>query len=642
MVSPSLRGLAASAYLIASIALSTAAPIRKKDACGILGATNATDITYDLVAACYKAIPFDSTIASETTGSVVDIFNDYYVFRDSALTPDLQMPFTSAPVDIVKVLETIGSTNYARDLDFHTDIALAIASLHDAHASYNVDCYSAYLFEQPLVLYAPVINGQQSVRVLNDFLGRDISDCEITTIDGNPALPHLQDFADSLSLSKDAGARLNAAIGSQVYDASKNDFVYNSGQFSQRAALPENPTITYELQCSNSASTMTIKDRWYVWPNTQVKFDSVHSYLKNVCKTTPPKNGTPSKRELSSPVKKRSTPAFKKSSFYDAASATIPPKRTSDLSNAEMLGAGNATAFYQLQNPSDVGVIVVHTMDVDYEWNELTFIADGLSEFNRRNISKIIFDFQNNGGGSVDFASTIVQLFFPNTGPLDKILPQDLRVDASIQAVSKRVFNTTGSLYDATNYVDFATKERYTSDGLFLNPVTITRNGRSTLFTEHTGISTTDLQDSAYTKFIQDFPWTNNAANIRILSDGRCGSSCALTTNYLHDLYDVSTYSIGGIRGEELSFFSFAGGAVSDLTTVIGVYNSGDVPSPLSPLPYNGDLRFPLVEVYARNSDVPLEYDYSKYPADTHLNFDSENARSRDVMWTQVAANAWS
>ncbi|KAF9165407.1 hypothetical protein BGX20_000615 [Mortierella sp. AD010] len=616
MVSPSLRGLAASAYLIALIALSAAAPIRKKDACGILGATNTTDLTYDIVAACYKAIPFDSTIASETIGSVVDIFNDYYVFRDSALTPDLQMPFTSAPVDIVKVLEKIGSTSYTRDFDFHTDIALATASLHDAHVDY-------------------------SVRVLIDFLGRNISDCEVTTINGNAALPYLQNFADSLSLSKDAGARLNAAVGSMVYDASQNDFLYNSGQFSQSGALPKNPNITYELQCSNSPSTMTITDYWYVRPNYQVKFDSVDSYLKNVCKT-PSKNGTPSKRELSSLVKKRSTPVFKKSSLYDAASGIVPPKRTADLSNAEKLGTGNATVFYQLQNPSDVGVIVVHTMEVEYEGNELTFIAEGLSEFKRRNITKIIFDFQNNGGGSVDFASTIVQLFFPNTGPLDKILPQDLRVDASIQAVSKRVFNTTGNLYDAASYVDFATKERYTSDELFLNPVTITRNGRSSLFTNYTGILTTDLQDSAYTRFVQDFPWTNNAVNIRILSDGRCGSSCALTTNYLHDLYGVSTYSIGGIQGEELSFFSFAGGAVSDLTTVIEVYNLGNVTSPLNPLPYYGDLRFPLVEVYARNSDVPLEYDYSKYPADTHLNFDSENARSRDVMWAQVAADAWS
>ncbi|KAF9355168.1 hypothetical protein BGX26_006904 [Mortierella sp. AD094] len=640
MVSLSLRSLIASASLIASITLSTAAPTPRRDACGILAATNATDITYNQVAACYKAIPFDATTASATLKSVYNLFNDYYVFRDSALTPDLQSPFSSAPVDIVKVLETIGSTKYTNDYSFHTDISLAIASLHDAHAGYNVNCYNAYVFLQPLALYAPVINGQQSLRVLHDFAGRNVVDCEVTTIEGNPALPYIQKFADSLSLSKDAGARLNQAIAKQIYSTSSSDFIIDSGDFSERVTLPEKPTVTYQLKCSNSSSTTTIVDRWLVQPNTQVSFDSVSSYLNNVCKTAPSTGSPLRTRELSSPIKKPLIPVFKKSTFYDIASASVPPKKTSDdFPNAVKLGVGNATVFYQLKKPSDVGVIVVFTMGVDFEQDELDFITHGLAEFDRRNVTKIIFDFQGNGGGSVDFASTLVQLFFPNKGSLDKILPSDVRVDASIQALSKNVFNTTdGGLYDAAIYVDFATQNTYTTNELFLNTTTITRNGRSTLFTGHTGISTQVLTTPSG---IAGYPWTANAANLRILSDGRCGSSCALSSHYLHGLYNVSTYSIGGIQGQELSFFSFAGGSVSSLDEVIKIYEFGKIKSPLDPLPYNGGVSFPLLEVYARGSDIPLEYDYSKFAADHHINFDSGNARSRDVMWGQVAVDAW-
>ncbi|KAF9997511.1 hypothetical protein BGZ80_001184 [Entomortierella chlamydospora] len=570
MVSPSLRSLVASAYLIASIALSTAAPIHNEDACGILGATDAAVITYDLVAACYNAIPFDANIASDTLESVVKIFNDYYVFRDSALTPDLKMPFTSAPVDIVKELTAIKSKN-------------------------------AYIFDQPLILYAPVIDGQQSIRVLYDRLGRKYSDCEATTIEGVPALLYLQKFADSLDISKDAGARLNDAIGSQVYSSSAKVFGFIPGEFSRRVALPEKPIVSYELQ-------------------------------------SPSKNGTPSKRELYSPVKKRGT--------YDVESATIPPKRTSDLPNAKLLGAGKATVFYQLQNPSSVGIVVVHTLDFDphspddVEEKELECIAHYLSEFNRLKVSKIILDFQNNRGGLVNFASTIVQLFFPNNGPLDKILPQDMRVDKSIQTLSEHVFGKH-KLYDASRFVDFAIQKKYENHELFLNPVTITRNDRSTLFTKHTGLSTEDLQNKSFTKETKDFPWTNNAANIRILSDGRCGSSCALSSYYLHNLYNVLTYSTGGIQGKELSIFSFAGGSVTDLNYLIETYNTGKVSTTLMSLRYKGVLGFPYLEVYAKGSDVPLEYDYSKYAAGTHLNFDPQNARSRDVMWAQVANDAW-
>ncbi|KAF8978465.1 hypothetical protein BGZ46_006447 [Entomortierella lignicola] len=638
MVSFSLRSLIVSATFAASIVLSTAAPV-PQDACGALGALNETNITFDDVAACYNAVPFDSTTASSILQSVYTIFADYYIFRDSALTPDLQAPFTSPPVDILEKLQTIGKTKYTNDISFHTDISNVLSSLHDAHVSYNIDCYGTYFFLQRLNLYAPVINGQQSLRVLHDFGGRGLEDCEVLTIEGKPGLAFIQEFTDSVSLSKDAGVRQNHALASEVFSATSGDFILTAGAFSERNALPEKSSVEYVLQCSNSSSTVTVTDPWRVVASTPANFNSVKSYVNNVCKTPPSTTGSTQKRALSDSKQKSLLPTIRKSVLYDDAASTPPKPSANSTSIVESLGFGNATAFYHLKQQPDTGIVVVFTFEVDDENSELDTVVNALQEFQKRNVTKIIFDFQGNTGGSVDFASTLIQLFFPNKGQFDKVLPSNVRVDKSIQVLTQKVFkNPDAGLYDASTYIDFETKAQYTNDALFLTPVTLTRNGRSALYTELTGLATSVLN---ITDTVSGFPWTNNPNNIRILSDGRCGSSCALATHYLHSLYNVSTYAIGGVQGKELSFFSFAGGSVSSLSAVVKVYELGNVTAPLDPLLYAGDVSFPLLEVFSAGSEVPLEYDYPLYSADHHIDFDSSNARSRGVMWTQVATDAW-
>lgn len=87
--------------------------------------------------------------------------------------------------------------------------------------------------------------------------------------------------------------------------------------------------------------------------------------------------------------------------------------------------------------------------------------------------------------------------------------------------------------------------------------------------------------------------------------------------------------------------FSFAGAAVSDPESIFGYYDSAQLSSPMKPLPYQAIVSLPLLEVYANNSSIPFEYDAAKYAGDVHIDFDSNNARSRDTLWSQVAGLAW-
>jgi hypothetical protein len=148
LITSSLRSVVLSASIATLITFTTAAPappapapspppVSHLDPCGLLGAKDATKITYHDVANCYRAIPFNNANAAVTFSTIHTLFNEFYIFKDSAMVPNLPAPFSSPPTDIIRRLETIGRTNYTSDYQFHDDIRRAINSLYDAHASYS-------------------------------------------------------------------------------------------------------------------------------------------------------------------------------------------------------------------------------------------------------------------------------------------------------------------------------------------------------------------------------------------------------------------------------------------------------------------------------------------------------------------------
>jgi hypothetical protein len=130
-------GLILTVSLATVVAVVTGVPVPTvDDPCAILG-RNKPLATYDVVAACYQNIPFNEDVARSTIQTVSTLFNEFFIFRDAALLPNLPAPFTSPPVDIVAELDRVRSTNYPNDFLFHTDISKAIALLNDAHSLYR-------------------------------------------------------------------------------------------------------------------------------------------------------------------------------------------------------------------------------------------------------------------------------------------------------------------------------------------------------------------------------------------------------------------------------------------------------------------------------------------------------------------------
>ncbi|KAF9917909.1 hypothetical protein FBU30_000465 [Linnemannia zychae] len=667
MVSFSLKGLILSASLATLAVITQAAPIplppspppsspppplppSHLDACGILASTSIRNITHQKVSDCYMSIPFNREAAQATYDSVLNLFNDFYTFRDSALAPTLAAPFSSAPVDIIEKINTVGRGNYTSDYQFHTDLRLALFSLFDAHASYGARCYMSYTFYQDLDLYAPVVNGKQEIRVFADSKHRKYEDCVVRTIDGQDALTHIHTWADKyVYYAKDPGVRLNQALTTQAYVRDDMTFKLDPGEFSMTRRLPERAYVDYELQCGNSTSVIPVRDNWVVLPATEATFHDAASFVENVCLARP--SEPTSAKSLVALVgkyhpevprnEKHVRPQIDEAISADPAlpgTAAIPPD--SSLPGATLIGNANGTVVFQLKDHPQTGVLVVPSHELSVDDDELDNIYNNLMALKANGVTNLIIDMQGNGGGYVVFASRLVQMFFPNTDVLDTALPANLRVPASIEALAQKSFNTSwGDFYRATQFYDMTDKTFYKNNDLFTKPIPSTRYGRTANYSEMTTYlpHSLNVPPELFT-----LPWTNQPDRIRILTDGRCGSSCSQSAIYFTKYKKVKSYAIGGSPGQPLSLSSFPGGAVGELADLPPIFAAANMESPVKPLPYDGTARYTSLEVFFPGSEIALDYDGAVYGADFRLDYTPQNSRNRAVMWNEVAAHAWS
>ncbi|KAF9961971.1 hypothetical protein BGZ72_000594 [Mortierella alpina] len=641
MIRPSVKDLivALSLATLNTLAAPTASG-DSLDACGSLGAKQGIDVTYADVANCYKSIPFDNKNAASTMETVVTLFNDHYIFRDSALTPNLQSPFSSPPIDIIKQLKSIAGKPYANDLAFHTAIYDTLNSLNDGHVEYKVECYRNYKFTQPLLLYAPVVDGKQSILVYIDTLNRGYEDCVVESINGQDAMTYLTQWHSAASWSKDAGVRLNQILATQYFSQEDGGMQVVAGDFAERLRLPEAPYIDYKIQCKGSAKPMALREKWKVVNMTDATtFRDTKEYVANVCLAASSSQANHDGNQVlrSNPPGPRVAERPKRSVFLRFLRTPSLKDATVNLTGADLIMEAKSVIFYRLKDHPKVGVLVVPAHDPSR--NGLQDLVNGLTEFHKRNVTNVIIDLQGNSGGIVAFAYNLVQAFFPNKGQFDISLPMDLRASNSTQKLAAALFeNKWGSPYDAASYINYENKTPYRNADMFTQPVRLTRNGRTDFYSQ-LSISA-PFKEASYPQ-LDSFPWTNKPHSIHILTDGRCGSACALSAHIFSKIMKVPVTAVGGIKDKPLSKFTFAGGVVGDLAGTLERYDRAKVNTSMTPLPYEATIDLPVAEVYAHNGTIPLEYDAAAYTADVHMDFDPKNARNRVTMWGQVAAQAW-
>ncbi|KAF9366778.1 hypothetical protein BGX34_007552 [Mortierella sp. NVP85] len=656
-----------SLLLSAAVAVVCAAPIAPPpahDPCAVLGASladPATTTTMPQVAACYKSIPFDPNQAGVTLDSLYTLYDEFFIFRDSAMTPNLPLPFTQPPVDVLAGINQLRTKKYTTDYDFHADLALLAKSLNDAHVTYLPTCYNSFTFQQQFFLYAPVLNGQQSIRIFQDLTGGNREDCVVTQINGEDATTYLQKWADkNTGFSKDAGVRLNNVLASQQYFPATKTWGPVGGAFAETAVLPEAESLTYNVQCPGKAAE-TVQVKWVVAGVPTTPFTDRASYLRTRC-LTPPKQQAPTHTPGTGPAPapgpgnlikdfgpRHQKPVIENElliKFRDeqnlrqyAEKEFMLKKRGVDVPVHDMDDAtlidGDVTAVYQLKSNVRVGILVVPTMDVTTS-TEIPAVQRRLAMLASAGVTHIIIDTFGNGGGDVAFSSLLASVFFPPAEKLTNAHLARFRDSPAATALAAADLLNRASTYFDPETLGNATTGLPIRTNFFTSPVSFTRNGREAQYTEEffMDYSTRVLGNINY-------PGKNDPTKIVILTDGQCGSACGMTSELFVNKHGVKAVAVGGYHGKDLSMFSFAGASVLGHDAIVDTFEELGVPSVMERLPYRNTVNIGVIEVYSGTDTTPLEYNPLRYVAAHRLDYTPETARSHSRLWAAVAKLAW-
>ncbi|CAG8461650.1 1000_t:CDS:2 [Acaulospora morrowiae] len=583
--------------------------------------------TWENAKACFETFPYDFEIANETINTLKGLFGGFYSFLNQA-KEEPKPGFTFKPIDLLDEFDKLLKKKYEKEFDFWHDVASIIFSLRDAHVGIINLCYDAFIFDQRLSLYSAVIDGKQIIKVFNDIEDPTNVDCQVTEIDGDPALDVIVEFArDKIRTSRDLGVRFNNALASLTLEGGVIKLDSLSRQFSLRSRLPPTPTISYALECPGNVKKNFTR-QWFVSDPRSVRknFTDSASYRKALC-TRPSDN------------KKGST--ISSVSYEDKIFEL-------ELSEGNLTVDAHIARFYTLQ---DFGVVVISTEDIS-SYNislindTLIKLNDGFQDFARKGIKKVVLDLTNNKGGELIVSEYILVLLFPDITPS---FPADQRLtdlnELAISTASDNSSTAVNSKFSMRLRLLAENKKVFTSVQKFFGSNCFTRGGVHGRYSTKYfyDIESIARRNKARVQQGTDpvpLNWTRD--NLIILTNGACGSACATITQILVEKKEIKTVAVGGLLSQpQLSYSSFPGGVIFTSDQLLHELNQiGLNRSTNSLIPDN----FPQLiltsmsidEFYSSTLDnVVLEF--FPRPSDYRLYYDEQSMRDPSKLWIQAA-----
>ncbi|KAF9177875.1 hypothetical protein BGZ51_004238 [Haplosporangium sp. Z 767] len=606
-------------------------------------------IPYAAAKGCYEMFAFNPQTRDDTIQSVRANLESFYVFYDIAESPPYMENSDLGPVDLSASLEALGNTTYVNDYSFHSDLAHMLAKLQDPHTTYKSMCYNQFLFVQPLSTYGVFEDGRQQVKVatvlnnLDPQLDTNLIDCEVTDIDGRPAFEVVTEFARTKSYSKDRGVRLNKAFSYLAHDKIRSFYDrYALGTFAQRSSIPPKATIEYQIDCrskfSSRASAVhdintpphtTIELAWSALDATMAPYEDSQSYRQQFCSDD-------SIRTVKKFVLDSAFP-----DDFDAGRTYLRNGRKKSreiyrgpYASFHMLG-DDITAVFRLGTESPSKIPGQH--NVFY-----SNIDNGFAALEAAGATKLIMDLQSNSGGIICWGRYVLQTLFPFT--VDSPYIYNLRSSRLAQILTAATFRyeqKVASPYEGLG--DPKTGEEVVDESWMIPGTKLP--GREGYFSHQV----TDR----YCPAVDDIKeYSGNVMfepeNIIMLTNGFCGSTCAVLALQLQERYGVRSVAIGGHHGESMAFTSFPGGAVQANNTLwvnriqqifdtLPKYVRTKDLNALLPkqLPANGQLAFTFRQVMsALYPDQVAEY--RRAPSDFRMDYTTARFRMPTVLWEDV------
>jgi hypothetical protein len=238
----------------------------------------------------------------------------------------------------------------------------------DAHLKFEPVCYFAFKYSQQLSLYSVLNNDKQIIKIFEDKIDKNTIDCEVTHIDGRPSIEVVEEFADTLLISRDSGVRFNTALSGVIF-TENGDLVEFPGSipyttFTTRYQLPKNSSVEYSLKCVNDTLKKFTRE-WKIRPEYSNTFNTSKDYWNTFC--------------------------LKNDSItLSGSDAETVPLKTYNMSESKMVYNTLVSKFFILSD-NKTGVIVISSVlpsDFDFV-NEMFEIQNGFNSLENRGVKKV-------------------------------------------------------------------------------------------------------------------------------------------------------------------------------------------------------------------------------------------------------------
>ncbi|RIB29144.1 hypothetical protein C2G38_2057453 [Gigaspora rosea] len=548
-------------------------------------------VDYNVAKKCLESFPFNAEYATKNIDAALHTLSHYYVFFDRAKEKS-PSGFTYQPVDLERELTSLRNKFLNQIMTFlYTALRNPLFKLKDGHTRINNICYHHFIYDQKLSLYSVITTDKKGKKkqVFNDKLDPSNNDCEVTEIEGKPALQTIIDFAsDRIAYSKDLGVRFNMALAPSL-----NVF---SQQFTLRGDLPETSSIKYNLSCPKNKSS-TIERKWSVTYEDKFifAFDNFCFNINNITAL----------------------------SFNDnfASSGKVTKSAPSDI--FETLKSSIAKNFYLLDDGKiKVGVAIINEERQDL----IDALKDGFQKLKRKGAKKLILDMSNNAGGDISLPLFLTSLLLSSKQP--NSFPTDIIIQNFTVSKIEKNFNSKGpndyDLYSPNFYLSFPSGNPFKNASEFIG----SRKKR----TSNLYLNALSPNEEKLLNNTSSFSWTSD--DIIILTNGFCASACAVLTLFFSEVHKVKTIAVGGLLDTQMSFSTFPGGEITSSNLIMEF--AGDN---FTNLPVANALLLTIRESYDMdiNGTVKDVLEYSYKPANYRLYYDEKNARDPSLLWLEAA-----
>ena len=275
--------------------------------------------------------------------------------------------------------------------------------------------------------------------------------------------------------------------------------------------------------------------------------------------------------------------------------------------------------------------------NADRSW--VTSVTNAVTQRSSRNLNdNLIIDVTNNGGGSVCLNYWTMSYLVEAWSNLRNIVGSDvvyslydIRMSPLLTLLYQRGY-ITGENSGAFNRNDGT----YMSTSYYTNPVTRTIGGNSASYTQAFQWNPCGTQN----QYFNDASYHFN--KIIVITDGRCGSSCAYFVTQLRENNKVRLVSYGGLYDEPLATSSFAGGNVYNWDLIRSVTTA--VPAN----PFSSYIAYNIRENFSPSQYPNTPRQFDRLEADYYLPFwdsfyrfyntDNNNVTARFTLYESVLA----